>query len=306
MVIAPAQLADDVLPAAEPLPYRADSFLKRLLRHPLAISGLIIVVALIAIAVLMPFISPIDPAKPFPDGIDQLGRPHAPSRGYPLGADTLGRDVLTRTLYGTRISLTVAFCAMLTATLIGTAIGLFSGFFGGWTDAVLTRLTETVQSLPTILLAMALYKVLPSDSPEEKMRTLLLAIGIVTWTGIARAVRGQVLSLKEQEFIESARAIGCSWWRILYVHLLPNVFPTVIVLATLATANNILLEAGLSYLGLGIDPAQPSWGNMISEGQPYMLFAPWILLAPGCAIVIAVVGLNMLGQALQETLEPRQ
>lgn len=224
---------------------------------------------------------------------------------FRLGADTLGRDVMTRMLYGTRISLIVALCAMITAVTIGTTIGLLGGYFGGWVDTVLTRLTEAVMCLPTALLAITLLVVLPGEGFWPRLLKLLAAIGLVTWTGIARAVRGQVLSLKEQEFIEAARAIGCSPMRIIIVHLLPNVLPTVIVLATLATAHNILLEAGLSYLGLGMEPGVPSWGGMINEGQPYIIAAPWITLVPGCAIVLAVAGFNLLGQALQETIEPR-
>jgi peptide/nickel transport system permease protein len=176
------------------------------------------------------------------------------------------------------------------------------------------RIVEIVQSLPTILLAIALVAVLP-DEPinlpngtviDRKLFNLLLAIALVTWTGIARAVRGQTLALREQEFIEAARAVGCGHTKILTRHLLPNVLPTVITLATLATANTILLEAGLSYLGLGVDPSIPSWGAMIAEGQPYILSAPWIILAPGSAVALAVIAFNLLGTAMQETLDPRR
>jgi ABC-type dipeptide/oligopeptide/nickel transport system permease subunit len=229
-----------------------------------------------------------------------------------FGADTIGRDVWSRTLFGTRVSLAVALCAMATATLIGTTVGLLSGFFGGWVDVVLMRATEVVMALPTILLAIALASVLPTDPIEfggqtfdRKLLNLLLAIALVTWTGIARAVRGEVLSLKEQQFVEAARASGASNARILRVHLLPNVLPTVITLATLATAHNILLEAGLSFLNLGVEPATPSWGGMIAEGQPWILSAPWIILVPGVAVVLAVAGFNLLGQAMQETLDAR-
>ena len=295
------------------LPPRADSFVRQLLRHRLAQIGLSIIGLLLGVAIFTliadkidpQFVSHLDPNKPIALGISELGQPKAPGEGFLLGADTLGRDVWTRTLYGTRISLIVAFCAMLTAVSIGTTIGLIGGYFGGWVDIALTRLTEAVLCLPTALLAITLLVVLPSEGFGQRLFNLLIAIALVTWTGIARAVRGQVLSLKEQEFIEAARAVGCSHFRIITVHLLPNVLPTVIVLATLATANNILLEAGLSYLGLGMEPGVPSWGGMINEGQPYIIAAPWITLVPGCAIVIAVAGFNLLGQALQETIEPR-
>lgn len=306
MALAPTEfLAPPSAPGAASLPRGEMSFWSLLLRHRLAQIGLAIIVLLVLVALLVPFISTVDPQHPLPRGINELGVPHRPGEGFLLGADTLGRDVWTRTLYGTRISLLVGLCAMLTAVSIGTTVGLIGGYFGGWVDVCLTRLTETVMSLPTILLAITLYTVLPGDSANQKLFKLLLAIVLVTWTSIARAVRGQVLSLKEQEFIEAARAIGCSNTRILLVHLLPNVLPTVTILATLAMSNNILLEAGLSYLGLGVEPGTPSWGGMIGDGQPYMLAAPWIVLAPGCAIVLAVAGFNLLGQGLQEVLEPR-
>jgi peptide/nickel transport system permease protein len=290
----------------------------RLARHPFARVGALILLLLLFLALTAPFLGrSAEPGDIFPKGVDALGVPHAPGAGFLLGADTLGRDVWTRTLFGARVSLAVAFCAMLTSTLIGTTIGLIGGFFGGRTDRILTRFTEIVACLPTILLAITLAVVLPERlpdfwlfkllkiNPDLTFPRLLLAIGLVTWTGIARAVRGQTLALKEREFIEAARAMGVSSGTILRRHLLPNVLPTVIVLATLATANNILLEAGLSYLGLG-NPSAPSWGSQIAEGQPYFATAPWIVLVPGIAIVLAVTAFNLLGNALQEALETRR
>jgi ABC-type dipeptide/oligopeptide/nickel transport system permease subunit len=306
---------------------RTRGFGHRLASHRLAQIGGFLIILLLLVAFLAPLLSPHVPTETLKNGLGPLGEPHPPGEGFLFGADTLGRDVWTRTLWGTRVSLLVGIFAMTTAVLIGTTIGLISGYFGGWVDAVLMRFTEIVMSLPTILLALALRAVLP-DQPEKlpallsygwrafsailpeqlaqlPLFNMLIAIALVTWTGIARAVRGQVLSLKEREFIEAARAIGCSHGRILFVHLLPNVLPTVIVLATLATAHNILLEAGLSFLGLGVDPSIPSWGSMIAEGQPYILSAPWIILAPGIAVASAVTAFNLLGTAMQETLEPR-
>jgi ABC-type dipeptide/oligopeptide/nickel transport system permease subunit len=310
MALAPELLAQ---PSETALKTRNDSFSARLARHPLARVGGALVVLLLLVAFLAPVISSLDPSQSRPAGLGTLGEAHAPGGGFLLGADTLGRDVWTRTLYGSRISLIVGIFAMTTAVFIGTTMGLLAGYFGGWVDALIMRCIEIVQSLPTILLAIALVAVLP-DEPisfgqhqiDRKLFNLLLAIGLVTWTGIARAVRGQTLSLREHEFIEAARAVGCGHATILWRHLLPNVLPTVIVLATLATAHNILLEAGLSYLGLGVDPSIPSWGAMISEGQPYILSAPWIILAPGCAVALAVVAFNLLGTAMQETLDPRR
>jgi ABC-type dipeptide/oligopeptide/nickel transport system permease subunit len=315
MAIAPTEFTAEVAPLRNAIvPDRSRSFAARLFRHPLGIIGAVIILLLVSVALYTFLIAQIDPAyhshispyKSLPHGVNDLGEPHAPGGGFLAGADTLGRDVWTRTLYGTQISLLVAVCAMVTAVIFGTTIGLLGGYFGGWIDIVLTRITETVLSLPTILLAIAFSMVIPGDTTAEKLFKLLLAISVVTWTGIARAVRGQTLALKEREFVEAARAVGCSHGRILFVHLLPNVMPVVIVLATLATAQNILLEAGLSYLGLGMDPSVPSWGNTIRDGQAYIIAAPWIILAPGVAIVIAVAGFNLLGRALEEIMEPRR
>jgi ABC-type dipeptide/oligopeptide/nickel transport system permease subunit len=306
MSLAPTEFAaetSNLPPAVSPRATR--TFWQRLARHSLAQIGIAIIALLLLGAIGAPLLSPHAPKDILPGGLSAVGVPHAPGGVFPLGADSLGRDVWTRVLYGTRISLRVAFYAMLTSISIGTLIGLLSGFFGGWIDIFLTRVTETVMSLPTVLLAISLFVLLPGDTPDQRLWKLLLAIGLVTWTGIARAVRGQVLALREREFVEAARALGCSNARILFVHLLPNVLPNVLVLATLATAHNILLESGLSYLGQGIEPSEPSLGGIIFEGQPFMLSAPWILLAPSVVAVLAITGFNLLGRALEETLETR-
>ncbi len=302
-------------PALPPFPTsapRSQTATARFLRHPLARLGGALLWALCVLAFWGPFYNRTEPVTILPHGLDSLGVPHAPGGAFLLGADTLGRDVWIRLLYGARLSLAIAGCAMLTSVSIGTTVGLLGGYFGGRTDRALTRVTEVVASLPTILLAITLTFVLPESWREVRVfkelnldPRLVLAIGLVTWVGIARAVRGQVLSLKEREFVEAARALGQSNTRIVLRHILPNVVPTIITLATLATASNILLEAGLSYLGLGA-PENPSWGSMISEGQPYFASAPWITLAPGAAIVLAVVAFNLLGQALTESLETRR
>ncbi len=291
---------------------RDESAVRRLLRRPMAWCGLLILATLLFVALFAPYLSHVDPTAILPKGINSVGEPHAPGNGFLLGADVLGRDVWTRVLYGARISLTVGFFAMLSSVVIGTIVGLVSGYFGGWLDGLLMRFTDIVISLPTVLLVIAFVAVLPVEQIvigghefDRSVFNMLLAIGLVTWTRVARTVRGEVLSLKRREFVEAAHATGCSNSRIIFRHLLPNVLPTIIVLATLNTANNILLEAGLSYLGLGVEAKTPSWGSMISDGQPFLLSAPWIALAPGIAIILAVAGFNLLGNALQETLEPR-
>lgn len=307
MSLAPSEFAAETSNLPLTVSPRAQrTFFQRLIRHRLAQVGFAIILLLLLAAVFAPLLSSHNPKEILKNGLSAVGEPHPPGDGFLLGADSLGRDVWTRVLYGTRISLRVAFYAMLTSITIGTLIGLISGYFGGWVDVLLTRLTETVMSLPTVLLAISLFVLLPGDTPQLRLFKLLLAIGLVTWTGIARAVRGQVLALREREFVEAARALGCSNARILFTHLLPNVLPNVLVLATLATAHNILLESGLSYLGQGIEPSEPSLGGIIFEGQPFMLSAPWMLLAPATVAVLAITGFNLLGRALEETLETRR
>lgn len=309
MALSPTELAaEPASSSASPvaaLPRARRGFWQRLIRHRLAQIGFSLVCLLLLAAVFAPWISVHEPKEILQNGLNSVGEPHPPGDGFLLGADSLGRDVWTRVLYGTRISLRVAFYAMLTSVSIGTLVGLLSGYFGGWLDLLLTRVTETVMSLPTVLLAISLFVLLPGDTPQQRLWKLLLAIGLVTWTGIARAVRGQTLALREREFVEAARALGSSDAHILFRHLLPNVLPNVLVLATLATAQNILLESGLSYLGQGIEPSEPSLGGIIFEGQPFMLSAPWILLAPSVVAVLAITGFNLLGRALEETLETR-
>ena len=246
--------------------------------------------------------------------------PVGPCPLFPLGADSLGRDVLSRVLYGTRISLTVGTVAMLTATAIGVLVGLLAGYDRRRVDTVLMRFTDIMMTIPTLLLAIALAGLMdgrvvhlhpswlhaPSLDLELKpgLASIFLVIGLVSWTYIARPVRAVVLSLREREFVEGARAIGCSHVRIIWRHILPNVLPAIIVLAAMGTAGTITLEAGLSYLGVGIPPPAPSWGRMINEGQQYLLIAPWLVLTPGVAVVIAVVASNLLGQGLQDVLDP--
>jgi ABC-type dipeptide/oligopeptide/nickel transport system permease subunit len=301
--------------AAEPRP-------SPLLRNRLVLVGLAIVALLAIVGVCAPLLAPHNPARQYADGLDASGMPLPPSPRFPLGTDSLGRDVLSRVLYGARISLTVGTVAMLTATLIGTLVGLLAGYYGRVTDTLLMRLTDMAMTIPALLLAIAFAGLMdgrrlhlhPPALPwhwldlelRRGMVSVLLVIGLVSWTGIARVVRGVVLSLKEREFVEAARAVGCSHGRIIWRHILPNTLPAIIVVAAMSTAGTIALEAGLSYLGIGVPPPAPSWGGMISEGQPYLLVAPWLVLPPGLAVVLAVIGFNLLGQGLQDVLDPHR
>lgn len=284
--------------------------------------GLCLVGCLALAAALAPLLAPHRPSFQFADGLDPAGMPRPPSARFPLGTDSLGRDVLSRVLFGARVSLAVGTAAMAAAAVIGLGMGLCAGYFGGLVDTLLMRFTDAVMTLPSLLLAIALSGLMdgrlihphPGGWPvhfldfrlERGLVSVLLVIAAVSWTGLARLVRGQALQLRDREFVEAARAMGGSAARILARHMLPNVLPTLAVLASMSTAGTISMEAGLSYLGVGVPPPAPSWGSMISEGQPYLIVAPWIVLAPGVAVVLAVVGCNLLGQGLQEVLDPRR
>ncbi len=257
-------------------------------------------------------------------GLDQDGMPLSPSRAHWLGTDNLGRDVLARVIHGGRVSLSVGVAAMLTATVIGVAVGLVAGYYGGKLDLGLMRFTEMNMTIPAILLAIAFAGLIdvegrtvhlhPASSPwhfldftlKRGMVTVFLIIGWVCWPGMVRVIRAQALALKEREFVQAARSLGASDARILIRCILPNLLPTVIVLAVMSTANTILLEAGLGYLGVGVPPPAATWGSMIAEGQPYFASFPHLVVVPGLAIALTVLAFNLLGQGLQEVIEPKR
>ena len=297
-----------------------------LFRHRLVQTGGGIIIVLILLALMAPTLTRWhllqEPILQNQNGLDAYGLPLAPGGRYLLGTDNLGRDVLSRVIYGTRVSLPVGVAAMLTATVIGLTIGLLSGFYGGKLDMGLMRFTDMNLSLPSILLAIAFAGLMDGKiihlhpawlhwsfldvRLERGMVSIFLIIGLVSWPPMVRVIRGQVLSIKEREFVQASRALGASDFRVIFLHLLPNVLPTVIVLAAMATANTIILEAGLGYLGVGVPPPAPSWGSMIADGQDYFIYAPVIVIAPGVAILLAVLAFNLLGQGLQEVLNPHK
>ena len=256
------------------------------------------------------------------NGLDEEGQPRPPGYDYWLGTDNLGRDILARVVYGARVSLPLGVAAMLTATIIGVGIGLLSGFYGGKLDLLLMRFTEMNLTIPSILLAIAFAglmdgKVLhlhPFRLPwhfldlrlHRGMVSLFLIIGFVCWPGMVRVIRAQVLGLKEREFVQAARVLGASDARLILRHILPNLLPTVIVLAAMTTAGAIALEAGLGYLGIGVPPPAATWGAMIADGQAYFIEAPVMVMAPGLAIVLTVLAFNLLGQGLEEALDPQR
>lgn len=273
------------------------STLRRLLRrHPGGLLAAAVLAGLLVASLGAPWLAPHDP---YAQNYEALMRP--PSARYPLGTDYLGRDVLSRTLYGGRTSLLISLASIGLGTVAGTAVGLLSGYYGGWLDGAVQRVVDVLMALPAIILALALMAVLGS-----RLENVVLAIAIIVLPGLARVVRGVVLQLREFQFVEAARALGASDAHLLLRHLLPNAVAPVIVLATNALSAAILIEASLSFLGLGTQPPVPSWGNMLSgEARRYFQQAPWMALPPGVALSLAVLAVNFLGDALRDALDPR-
>lgn len=278
-------------------------------------SGLVIVVLLALAAILAPWLvhdvlhqSPyrlhitetIEIGGRSVEVVSDDGLPIGPNPRFLLGADLLGRDVLSRMLFGARISLFVATMGTLIAMLIGLTAGLLAGFYRGLADTLISRSVDAMMSIPVLLLAIALASVLRQGS----VWIVILILGLVNWTYLARIIRGEVLALREMDFIEAGRALGASDAVLLVRHLLPNLMGPLIVFATLSMANNILLESALSFLGVGIQPPTPSWGNIIQQGVPFYSVAWWITLFPGLAILVTVVGLNLVGEGVREALHP--
>jgi peptide/nickel transport system permease protein len=282
---------DDVLPEE----VAGARLLRDLLRVRLAGVGLVIIVLLVGCAVLAPAIAPYDPLK---QNLDLAFAP--PSVAHPLGTDDLGRDLLSRTIYGARISLLAGVVAVGIALVVGVTVGLVAGYRGGWPDQVLMRLMDALLAFPGLILALAITAALGSN-----LVNALIAIGIVGIPSYARLTRGQVLAVRELAYVEAARALGTSPGRILLRHVLPNVSAPLIVQTSLGVAFAILAEASLSFLGLGAQPPTPSWGAMVSLGRDYLDQAPWVVFVPGGAIFLAVLGFNFLGDALRDTLDPR-
>ncbi len=255
--------------------------------NPMEAVGVTMIALLAAIAIGAPILAPHDPARAV---AATFGDPHGPSRAFLLGTDELGRDVLSRIVWGARISLTVGIAAMVVTLSIGVAVGLLAGFFGGAVDFFLMRLTDIMLAFPTLLLAMAFVSIL-----RPSLLSILLVIGLVSWTSVARVVRAETLSLTQRDFVLAARALGAPPRRLIILHVLPNVLPIILVMAVLGTSGTLLLDAGLSFLGLGVPPPTPSWGRMIEEASLYFRTAPWLAAFPGIAIFYAVLGFNLLG-----------
>ncbi len=272
---------------------------KSMRQYPLVYIGAAIVIIVTALALFAPWISPHDPTKVFTDGLTKDGIPVGPSAKFPLGTDGNGRDVLSRVLWGGRVSLLIGFLSMAINLFVGIVMGLIAGAFSGWVDALVMRVTDIILAFPFLLFALALVAILGPN-----LWNILFAIGILGWGVMARVVRGQVLQVRELEYVQAERALGASQWRIMFKVILPNVFGPVIVLSTLNVGMNILAAAGLSFLGLGIQPPTPDWGGMIQMGLQTYTYAPYELYGSGIALVITVVGFNLLGDGLRDILDP--
>ena len=268
--------------------------------------GAIVGAALIMVLLVLAVLPHRDPLAPDIDhGLTAVGAPLPPSADSPLGTDHLGRDVWARVCAGAGTSLEIATLSTLLALLLGLAVGLTAGYAGGAVDNALMRLVDLVLAFPFLLLAILLAALLREANLASSNGPVVLTLGVVGWTTIARVIRGKTLSLARSEYVTAARALGGSPWRIIVRHVLPNVAGIVIVVAALGFAQNLLAESVLSYLGLGPPPPAPTWGRMLYEGRVYYRTAPWLSIAPGIAIVTAVVGFNLLGEGLRDLLDPR-
>jgi len=265
------------------------------LSNPLALSGFIIIAAILLLAMFAPIISPYDP-----DAIDVKAILLPPSSEHLMGTDGLGRDVFSRMLYGARISLLVGIVAVGIATAIGVVLGAVSGYYRGWVDVFIMRMVDVMLSIPTFFLILAVIAFL-----TPSIWNIMIVIGLTSWMGVTRLVRAEFLSLRNREFVMASETLGARDARLIFSHLLPNSLTPVIVTSVLGVASAVLIESGLSFLGLGVQAPQASWGNILTDGKEYIQFAWWLSLFPGLAILITVLGYNLLGEGLRDVFDPR-
>jgi ABC-type dipeptide/oligopeptide/nickel transport system permease subunit len=269
---------------------------RRLKRNRLAMVGLAMIVILFLVAIFAPVLATHDPIK------QDLRESHLPpSREHPLGTDLHGRDLWSRLIYGTRIALLVGFLPQFVSLFMAIVLGLVSGYYGSWLDDLIMRLADAFFAFPSLLFMMAFMFVLGS---KQGLLGIILGLGVVGWAGRARIMRGQVLSVKERAYIESARAIGVPTGRIIFRHILPNCLAPLIVITTMAIPGAIMAEAGLSFIGLGVPPPTPTWGQMLYSGRAYIRELPWLVIWPGLAIFVTVLSFNLFGDGLRDALDP--
>ncbi|TDQ67105.1 peptide/nickel transport system permease protein [Maritalea mobilis] len=275
------------------------SVLRQILARPLAVFGLLIVLITVIFAVFAPWLTPYEPDAQMFDGLTLEGAPLPPSSKFWLGTDLLGRDLFSRLVYGAQTSLIIGIVANGAAVTIGALVGITAGFFRGWIGAILMRFTDLMMAFPALLLAIVLAAIF-----KPSLWIVALVIAMVNWVQVARVIYTQAVSLSERDFITAERSLGASSSRILFHHILPHMVPTLLVWSTLGIATTVLLEATLSYLGVGVQPPIPSWGNIIFENQTYFTSAPWLVFVPGIAIVMLALGFNLVGDALRDILDP--
>jgi peptide/nickel transport system permease protein len=275
--------------------------LGRLLRRPLALFGLVVIVLVVLAALGAPFLAPHDPYEQFFDGLSLEGAPLPPGDPYWFGTDLVGRDLLSRLIYGAQTSLVIGVVANGIAVLIGAAVGIAAGYLRGRTEMVLMRFTDLMMAFPALLLAIVL-----AATFRPSLWIVAMVIAMVNWVQIARIIYTETRSLAERDFIEAERALGAGALRIMVRHILPHLVSTIIVWGTLGIATTVLLEATLSFLGIGVQPPIPSWGNIIFENQTYFSSAPWLVFIPGAAILALALAFNLLGEALRDILDPTQ
>ncbi|MFN3993206.1 MAG: ABC transporter permease [Tabrizicola flagellatus] len=286
------------LSAAEAVPQGA---LARLMRRKLALLGLVIIVVVVAGAVLAPWIAPFDPNDQMFDGLTLEGAPMPPDGKFWMGTDLLGRDLFSRLLYGAQTSLVIGVVANGLALVIGTLVGITAGFFRGWIGGILMRFTDLMMAFPALLLAICLAAIF-----QPSLWIVAMVIALVNWVQTARVIYTETSSLATRDFIAAERTLGASTSRILFRHILPHLLPTIIVWGTLGISTTVLLEATLSFLGIGVQPPTPSWGNIIFENQTYFQTAPWLVFIPGAAIILLALAFNLVGDALRDVLDPTQ
>ncbi len=271
------------------------AFLRRLGANRLALVGAVVVAVLVLVALLAPMIAPYDP---YQIDVDAILLP--PSSQHLFGTDELGRDVFSRMVYGSRVSLQVGFVAAGLATAVGVLLGALAGYYGGKVEALIMRFTDMMLCFPTFFLILAVIALL-----EPGINNIMAVIGLTSWMGVARLVRAEFLTLKEREFVLAARSLGASDLRLIFRHMLPNAMAPVLVALTLGVAGAILTESGLSFLGLGVQPPLASWGNILNQGKANIEIAWWLSLFPGLAILVTVLGYNLLGEGIRDALDPR-
>ncbi|MEO1951687.1 peptide ABC transporter permease [Thioclava sediminum] len=282
-------------------PARPQSALRRLMRRKLALLGFAIIAIVTLGAIFAPWIAPFEPQEQMFDGLTLEGSPMPPGEKFWLGTDLLGRDLFSRILYGARTSLIIGVVANGLALIIGTLIGVTAGYFRGWIGAVLMRFTDLMMAFPALLLAICLAAIF-----TPSLWIVAMVIALVNWVQTARVVFTETSALAEREFVAAERTLGAGTLRILFRHILPHLVPMIIVWGTLGISTTVLLEATLSYLGVGVQPPTPSWGNIIFENQTYFQAAPWLVFIPGAAILLLALSFNLVGDALRDVLDPTQ